>query len=284
MPRQQPMLPQGFPPLEVYRELPSLPMFREMRAFADEFHAANRDVLEDYAARWSEDPLHRWSRRWEYLFVTERVGSVHGRQPSGSLRMLDAGSGLTFFPHWLAHRHPGLEVACPDRDPGIAPASRELRPPAQEGVSYATQDLASLTYPDEAFALISCVSVLEHTRNRDAIIGEFARVLEPGGALVLTFDISPDGRWEIPPSEAHRLVGDLGQHFEPDADYRALLDDFDADGVLTTAWAREHDPSLLPWKYPHPADMVRRFPNVMEMFKPRFKLLTCFCGTWRKPE
>jgi hypothetical protein len=54
--------------------------------------------------------------------------------------------------------------------------------------------------------------------------------------------------------------------------------------MLTTDWVRERDPSLLPWRYPHPSDMLRRFPNVIAMFRPRFKSLTCFCGTWRKPE
>lgn len=277
------MLPKGYPPLEAYEEIPRLPLFREMRAFADAFVRGNEGALADYAGKWSRDPLHGWSRRWEYLFVTEEVGTAHARQ-SGSMRMLDAGSGLTFFPHWLAHKYPGVEIECPDRDREVEAGSAALQAPAQSTVSYSTQDLASLSYPDAAFALISCVSVLEHTRNRDAIIGEFARVLEPGGAVVLTFDISPDGRWEIPRSDAVELLRDLREHFTPEDDYEALLEGFDADTMLTTDWAREHDPSLLPWKYPHPADMLRRFPNVLEMFKPRFKSLTCFCGTWRKPE
>lgn len=276
------MLPDGYPPLDTYEEVPRLPRFREMRAFAGAFLEGNEGVLEAYGARWSKHPLHRWSRRWEYLFVTERVGAAFDRTP-GSMRMLDAGSGLTFFPHWLASEYPGLTVVCSDRDARVEAASKELRPPAHDAVSYITEDLASLDHPDASFDVVSCVSVLEHTRRREAIIAEFARVLEPGGALVLTFDVSVDGRWEIPRAEAAGLLGDLDAHFEPDGDYASRLDTFDPDGMLTTGWAREHDPSLLPWKYPHPVDMVRRFPNVIEMLKPRFKLLTCFCGTWRKP-
>lgn len=282
------MLPDGYPPLEVYREITRRPLFREMRAFAEEFHENNGDALGSYAARWSEAPLHGWSRRWEYLFVTERVGTALPDPPSGfgsaTGRILDAGSGLTFFAHWLAYRYPELDVECSDRDRRVESASVELGPPAQDRVSYTTGDLASLTYPDASFSVVSCVSVLEHTRDRDAIIAEFARVLEPGGALVLTFDVSLDGRWEIPRSEAAGLLGDLDDHLTPQRDYGSLLQDFDASTALTTDWAREHDPSLLPWRYPHPADMLRRFPNVIEMFKPRFKSLTCFCGTWRKPE
>ena len=277
------MLPKGYPPLEAYEEIPGRPLFQEMRAFADEFVRGNEGALAEYAGKWSMDPLHRWSRRWEYLFVTEQVGAEQARR-SDSMRMLDAGSGLTFLPHWLTRRHSGLEIECADRDPLISDAAEALREPARESVSYSTQDLASLSYPDASFGLISCISVLEHTRNRDTIMAEFARVLEPGGAVVLTFDISLDGRWEIPRSEALELLRDLREHFAPEGDYEAALEEFDPATMLTTDWAREHDPSLLPWRYPHPADMLRRFPNVLEMFKPRFKSLTCFCGTWRKPE
>lgn len=276
------MLPRGYPPLDVYEEVPELPLFREMRAFADAFVRGNEEALDGYAVKWSRDPLHRWSRRWEYLFVTEQVGAERERR-SGAMRVLDAGSGLTFFPHWLAHTYPGVAVECPDRDPQVEAAAEALQAPAQDTVSYSTRDLASLAYPDASFALVSCVSVLEHTRNREAIIAELARVLEPGGVAVLTFDISPDGRWEIPRSEAAGLLADLREHLTPEDDYETLLMDFDADAMLTTEWARDHDPSLLPWKYPHPSDMLRRFPNVPAMFGPRFKLLTCFCGTWRKP-
>ena len=277
------MLPDGYPPLDVYEEVPRLQRFREMRAFAEAFLASNEDVLEAYGARWSKHPLHRWSRRWEYLFVTERVGAAFARA-RGPMRMLDAGSGLTFFPHWLASGYPGLAVECSDRDERVEAAAAELRPPASDAVSYGTGDLASLRHADGSFAVVSCVSVLEHTRDREAIIQEFARVLEPGGVLVLTFDVSVDGRWEIPREEAARLLDSLDAHFAADGHYASRLDDFDPAGMLTTDWAREHDPSLLPWKYPHPTDIVRRFPNVLEMFKPRFKSLTCFCGTWRKPE
>ncbi|MGK7312583.1 MAG: class I SAM-dependent methyltransferase [Candidatus Longimicrobiales bacterium M2_2A_002] len=277
------MLPGGYPPLEIYEAVPRRPLFREMRAFADRFLASNGPALRDYSAQWSRDPLHRWSRRWEYPFVTERVGAAMADRSSEATRALDAGSGLTFFAHWLTHRNPGLRVECLDRDPAVESAAADLGPPAGDRVSYGTGDLASLPYADATFSMVSCISVLEHTANRDAIIREFARVLEPGGVFVLTFDISVDDRWEIPRAEAAGLLGDLDRHFDAEGEYGRMLEDFDADTTLTTDWVREHDPSLLPWRYPHPSDMVRRFPNVIEMFKPRFKSLTCFCGTWRKP-
>lgn len=278
------MLPDGYPPLDRYQDVPGTPLFEEMRAFATRFLESNQHLLKDYSAQWSKDPLHRWSRRWEYPFVTERVGEAMAARGSGSARALDAGSGLTFFAHWLTERNPGLEVEGLDRDPGVESASDGLEAPATDSVSYGTGDLAALPYAAASFAMVSCISVLEHTRNRDAIIREFARVLEPGGVLILTIDISLDDRWEIPRSEAAELLAALDRHFDADGEYDRMLREFDADAMLSTDWVRERDPSLLPWRYPHPSDMLRRFPNVVGMFRPRFKSLTCFCGTWRKPE
>jgi 2-polyprenyl-6-hydroxyphenyl methylase / 3-demethylubiquinone-9 3-methyltransferase len=42
----------------------------------------------------------------------------------------------------------------------------------------------ALPFAAEAFALVSCCDVLEHILNWDAVIGEIARVLQPGGVFV----------------------------------------------------------------------------------------------------
>ncbi|HEX7049502.1 MAG TPA: hypothetical protein VF188_04765 [Longimicrobiales bacterium] len=113
---------------------------------------------------------------------------------------------------------------------------------------------------------------------------EFARTLRPGGRLILTIDISPDGRWQIPRERASTLLAELGQRLISDGDYTALLEDFDPSRMLTTRYVRELDPSLLPWKYPSFRDVWRNLRRPTELAKPRFKYLTCFGMTWRKEE
>jgi SAM-dependent methyltransferase len=54
--------------------------------------------------------------------------------------------------------------------------------PVDEGVDL----IRGLPYPDESFDLVVITEVLEHLENHRAAIAELARVLRPGGHLVLT--------------------------------------------------------------------------------------------------
>lgn len=277
------MLTDGYPRLDLYNAIPGDQLFREMNAYAAEFQASNAAALKYYSKRWVAKPLHHWSRRWEYLFVTEQLAASGAMAHEGELvRVLDAGSGLTFFAHWLAYKFPTLTIECCDRDPRSAASATRLGPPAQQGVTYATQDLSTLTYPYSSFSAVTCVSVLEHTDRHSDIVAEFARVLRPGGRLILTIDVSPDGRWRIPMARAQALIETLSESFSPETDYRAELDRFDPVRMLTTEHARTLDQTLLPWKWPAPRDMARNLLRPRQMFKPRFKYLTCFCMVWTR--
>ncbi len=129
---------------------------------------------------------------------------------------------------------------------------------------------------------MACVSVLEHTGRYERIVDEFARVLKPGGRLVLTIDISPDGRWQIPVARARDLVLSLDRRFDSAVDYLAAIDGFDAERMLTTEYARRTDPTLLPWRYPNLRDAWRNLRRPALLLKPRFKYLSCFCMAWKR--
>src|SRR5690606_5124265 len=94
--RSRSMLTDGYPRLDLYDAIPDDRLFQEMRDFASRFQEANRPALEYYSRRWVDDPLHHWSRRWEYLWVTERFAALVEERKGATLRVLDAGSGLTF--------------------------------------------------------------------------------------------------------------------------------------------------------------------------------------------
>ncbi len=52
-------------------------------------------------------------------------------------------------------------------------------------------DLERLDLPDAAFDAAVCAEVLEHLDDDDAAVGELARVLRPGGLLLVTVPANP---------------------------------------------------------------------------------------------
>ncbi len=293
-PRERPPLPHGYPRRDRYAALAGDPVHAALRAFDDQFLAANREALRDYEAHWVVDPLHHWSRRWEYPYVFERL-AAWARARSG-LRILDAGSGLTFFPHYIARELPGSAVECSDRDPAMERDARRLRPPASPQVHYSTQDLARLSFADESFDCTYCISVLEHTAERERIADEFRRTLEPGGLLVVTVDVSLDGRAEIPREEAARLLETLARRFEPLEAFGGAIMAPPA-GVVTTGNVAALAPDLRPPRtYASAGGVLRRLarPQSFPWGKAFRRLmgrgswsaaseLTFFCTAWRKP-
>jgi len=61
---------------------------------------------------------------------------------------------------------------------------------ARYGVTYLFGDLTALPFRSSAFDVVTCVSVLEHMppATRASGVRDMARVLKPGGRLVLTYD------------------------------------------------------------------------------------------------
>ena len=64
---------------------------------------------------------------------------------------------------------------------------------ARYGITYRTgsaADFTRLSYADESFDVVSCISVLEHMPPDAQMAGvrEMARVLKPGGRLIITYD------------------------------------------------------------------------------------------------
>lgn len=62
---------------------------------------------------------------------------------------------------------------------------------AQYGVNYTHGDLTALPFDASSFDVVTCVSVLEHMPRPARLQGlrDMARVLRPGGRLVLTYDL-----------------------------------------------------------------------------------------------
>jgi SAM-dependent methyltransferase len=220
---------------------------------------------------WPPDALRQWSRQFEYPYA------FHHLQETAGPRVLDAGSGITFFPFYLALH--GFDVTCADRDPRVEGAFRtlETRLPARLGVRFQNASLDRLPWDDSHFDHVVCVSVLEHLApdNRPPALRELARVLRPGGTLVLTADV-----WLGPPETARGLPLDRIPEFAADLraaglrPKRPVLDRERPERLLTTLRFRDR-PEWLPWTHlperPGPrrwaARIVRRWLRI-RTFRP----------------
>ena len=228
------------------------------RAFLEKNDAA----MSQYGKLWAKDTFRLWSRRWEYPFVTQRViqfaQQEQQRQQNSDapFRLLDAGSGVTFFPYYIRREIPRSEITCFDANNTYHPMFAAVNAGMGESkVKFVEGMLQKLPFENDSFDAVCCISVLEHTGNYGEILDEFARVLRPGGLLVITFDLSLDGKFELPKQMAAELLADLSKKFNVprDAELRKELDRMDdpaRETILTTDHIRETQPDLLPWKHP----------------------------------
>lgn len=112
--------------------------------------------------------------------IEEAVAELSRSTPDGS-RVLDAGSGEGRHREAFAgRRYVGVDLAVGDADWDYS------------GLDV-TGDLSRLPFRDGSFDAALNVVVLEHTRDPQAVINEIARVLRPGGRLLL---VAPQ-QWEV---------------------------------------------------------------------------------------
>jgi SAM-dependent methyltransferase len=223
------------------------------RSFLDRNDAA----MSQYGKLWAKDTFRLWSRRWEYPYVAQQV-IEHAKAQAGDqpYRVLDAGSGVTYFPYFLRRGISSSAVTCFDSNNTYHPMFAAVNATMGESrVKFVEGWLQKLPFENDSFEAVCCISVLEHTGNYGEILDEFARVLRPGGLLVLTFDLSLDGRFELPKSVAADLLNQISRKFSAAAGVDlpgelSAMDDPQKSGILTTDHIKGTQPDLLPWKHP----------------------------------
>lgn len=107
-------------------------------------------------------------------------GALHGR------RVLDAGCGYGAFSR-LARKRGAKVISCDIASKLVLRASTTA---SSHGV---VSDASALGFRDASFATVVSSEMLEHVERAGAAVKELARVLEPGGLLVLT---TPNRAWQ----------------------------------------------------------------------------------------
>jgi len=165
---------------------------------------------------WPRDPLHTWSRVWEYPYVYHHLQKWRTKSKSEivSTVVVDLGSGVTFFPFSVARL--GYQVICTDIDPVcegdlIKAAQHISQEPGK--VNFRLCDESTLPFSDGEVDVIYCISVLEHIQEFEKTISEIDRILKPGGLLLLTIDLDLRGDSEIGVEKYQKLISALRQRF-----------------------------------------------------------------------
>ena len=244
----------GIPRIAAVDQLQQDELYRTHVQYNRTFLARHGQALAGYGRHWGQDPFQLWSRRWEYPFAAQHTIDFARQQQSGRMKILDAGSGVTYFPYFLCDHLPHADVICVDSDKSYHEMFAAInRNTDHQRVSFVEAMLQKLPLKDGGVDAVCCISVLEHTDNYAEIIREFARVLRPGGLLVLTFDLSLDGKFPLSKKTAADLLENVTREFHPvDAvDLHQQLQAMDDTAeILSTNHVRRTEPHLLPWKYP----------------------------------
>jgi SAM-dependent methyltransferase len=167
--------------------------------------------------RWPIDPLHTWSRTWEYPYVYYHLHNwLQEKREGVEFHVVDVGCGFTFMPFAISRL--GCRVTGTDIDPicgeDLAKAGNEVIT-APGAVQFSLTDGEVLPFSTESVDAIYCISVLEHIPNFSNTIIEMARVLKSGGILILTIDLDLRGDSQIGAAQYHLLKEQLARCFVP---------------------------------------------------------------------
>lgn len=269
----------GIPAIDSYNELSKTQLFKDMEGFSDRFIRAYSPYIERYKLRWVSDPFHQWGRQWEYPFVFEYIDEYLGKRELSSPEILDAGSGITFFPYYCASRFQGSKISCCDYDSMLGEIFDKINREEGSNIIFKEADIRKLPFKGDSFDIIYCISVLEHTCDYSTALSEFKRVLKKGGLFVITFDISLDGIADISIADAKRLINEIEETFNSMAgpglaeigDLRSKKGQ-----IITTDYFRRTNPGLLPWRFPALSAIKSNLVKGKFPFK-FFKDVTCFC-------
>jgi 2-polyprenyl-3-methyl-5-hydroxy-6-metoxy-1,4-benzoquinol methylase len=140
-------------------------------------------VGRDRYAAWRAGTLGALTDQLEQRLVLKLLGDVVG------LRVLDAGCGDGVLSLTLAER--GGQVTGVDADPEMLAAARARIAGAGMDVAFIQGELGGLPFADDAFDVVVAVTVLCFVPDAEVALAELARVVRPGGRLV----IAELGRW-----------------------------------------------------------------------------------------
>jgi len=171
---------------------------------------------------WAAPMFHRADKRWTDDDIEVLAGWLRPFVGVGG-RLLDVGGGTGAVAVRLS-RALDAHVTVLDPTPEMV---RYV--PTDAGVEVVLGEAEAMPLADNGFDAIFVNDALHHFRNQSAALGEFARVIRPGGG-VLVLELDPRGLGMHLLAGVERLLGEPGAFLLPDA-MVALMAEHDIAGV-----------------------------------------------------
>lgn len=140
--------------------------------------------MPDAVRRQYDRAAPRFDRRWAgYIRRTLDLLDAHAAVAPGE-RVLDVGCGTGAFVERLLARTPDQEIIGADVSEGMLAEARRKTASAP-AVRFVQADASRLPLPEAAFDVVVSASALHYVPDPGAALVEAARVLAPGGRLVV---------------------------------------------------------------------------------------------------
>jgi ubiquinone/menaquinone biosynthesis C-methylase UbiE len=261
----------NIPSIDKYSLLVESNYFKKFLSFSDDFLKRNSSHLYSYFGKWGKDPLNQWSRKWEYPFTFYQItkafdstgntseidindetlnSNADKSKDTSNFKILDAGSGITFFPYFLQNNFSNAQVIAFDYDNSYTPIFKEINIQETSVVEFVQGNLEHLPFDDKSFDIVYCISTLEHTTNLEKIISEFHRVLKPEGKLILTIDIAELEIIDIPIDKGNFLHSRILNIFDSLISNKnnPIPHNIFSQNILTSKYTYKLNPELI-WKH-----------------------------------
>jgi ubiquinone/menaquinone biosynthesis C-methylase UbiE len=210
--------------------------------------------------------------------------------PEGT-SLLDVGCGLGGTINFLDNRHRGCTFIGLNIDENQLEIARsKVVPGNRNRVHFTRADACALPFRDDCFAVVVCVESIFHFPDRQRFFRECARVLKPGGMLVISdfVPVNHVGKWFDRAERATHCVGRMYGKIDVNIStsrYRALAR---SSGMASTS-IDDITPNTLPTyrflkntlKRTAKRDIYNRATFVIELIS-RLKLLRYLILTFRK--